>query len=556
MSSKYDAFWLAQLGDLRELIGDAAQGRAASADFSSIRPLGDRASWAGTTSIRGAVVVKVAMAHLTSLARVVADAGLCVPWPDQTFVFSMSNRGVLTVRPQSLPASVIASSAPISVASPIVKTVQPTDGEPLDPAEACRLIHDVVTGLPRYIDPADVPIDNGLYFFFELGEDSPHGHPRITRIGNHPRAQDGLVARLRNHYATHRGAKNGSVFRRYLGGALLRRDGRLTCLDPASGKGHWERGDGQECDVCAPYERLVTERLRSTFSFSCVRIDDRMLRNHLEGSLIATVAQCPLCQHSAGWLGRLAYPEKMQTSGMWNIDFVDGVPSTKEDLVTLRSLARARSNHRDLSDTMLLIPCSGGKDGTGDLGLVPTPIESFLGEETAGVLAEGRVRAFERKRTSLDRSSAFVLAIARYSGQPYKTPGVLDAVLDAISRGVHVLIVSGGYGLLRAEEPIQRYNAQMLDTLPVWRSRIPAILADYVARNDIRRTFGAFSRVYSRAVPERLTKEDWRAVPNFDELGGGSAMTRVPERVAQLILELLQRDLQPAATEWTLSRQA
>jgi hypothetical protein len=210
---QYDAFWLAQLGDLRELIGDAAQGRAASADFSSIRPLGYRASWAGTASIHGAVVVKVAMAHLTSLARVVADARLCVPWPDQTFVFSMSKRGVLTVRPQSLPASSIASSAPISVASPIVKTVQPTEGEPLDPAAACRWIHDVVTGLPRYTDPVDVPVDNGLFFFFELGEDSPHGHPRITRIGNHPHAQDGLVARLRNHYATHRGAKNGSVLK-------------------------------------------------------------------------------------------------------------------------------------------------------------------------------------------------------------------------------------------------------------------------------------------------------------------------------------------------------
>jgi hypothetical protein len=70
--SKYDAFWLARLEELQGLIGDAAQGRAATADFSSIRPLGERVSWAGTASIRGLVVVKVAMAHLTSLARIIS----------------------------------------------------------------------------------------------------------------------------------------------------------------------------------------------------------------------------------------------------------------------------------------------------------------------------------------------------------------------------------------------------------------------------------------------------------------------------------------------------
>jgi hypothetical protein len=180
VSSEYDAFWLARLEEIQGLIGDAAQGRVASADFSCIKPLGERASWAGTASIRGTVVVKVAMAHLTSLARIVADAGLCAPWPDQTFVFSMSTRGVLTVRPQWMRAPSVASSAPISVKSFTVETVQPTEEESLDPAEACREIHDVVTGLPEYTDPGEVPIANGLYFFFELGEDSPHRHPRIT----------------------------------------------------------------------------------------------------------------------------------------------------------------------------------------------------------------------------------------------------------------------------------------------------------------------------------------------------------------------------------------
>lgn len=151
------------------------------------------------------------------------------------------------------------------------------------------------------------------------------------------------------------------------------------------------------------------------------------------------------------------------------------------------------------------------------------------------------------ERTSLDRSSELVLALARYSGQPYKTPGLVDAVLEGMSRGLHVVIVSGGYGLLRAEEPIHDYEAPMQKTLTVWRSRIPAILRDYVSRNGIRRTFGVYSTVYSAAVPEQLTEDDWRAIPNLDELGGGFAMTRIPERVAELTLDLLERDLLPGA---------
>jgi hypothetical protein len=69
-----------------------------------------------------------------------------------------------------------------------------------------------------------------------------------------------------------------------------------------------------------------------------------------------------------------------------------------------------------------------------------------------------------------------------------------------------VLIVSGGYGLLRAEEPIHDYNAQMATTLPIWRSRIPTILRDYVRRNGIARTFGMFSQKYAEAVPATWRK--------------------------------------------------
>src|SRR5260221_331296 len=80
-------------------------------------------------------------------------------------------------------------------------------------AAACARIHAVLAALPRWTNPADVPFTNGLYFFYERGQRSVHAPDgRIVRIGNHPRAQDRLVGRLKDHFNGRVGAKNFSVF--------------------------------------------------------------------------------------------------------------------------------------------------------------------------------------------------------------------------------------------------------------------------------------------------------------------------------------------------------
>jgi hypothetical protein len=230
---------------------------------------------------------------------------------------------------------------------------------------------------------------------------------------------------------------------------------------------------------------------------------------------------------------------------------VKATPPSRELLDGFSLQVDASRAGGDLSDTLLLIPCSAGKRGRSDLGLVPTPISSFLGEGANAVLLEGRAQAFER--ASLDSSSPPVPALARYSGQPYEAPGFLEAVLDAMTPGCHVVIVSGGYGLIRAEEPIQDYEAPITRTLTVWRRRIPGVLRDYVERNETRRSFGAFSTVYSSIVPEHLAEEDWRAVPTFDESRNGAAIVQIPRRVAAVTCELLAQDLVPGP-EWVRPR--
>jgi hypothetical protein len=246
-------------------------------------------------------------------------------------------------------------------------------------------------------------------------------------------------------------------------------------------------------------------------------------------------------------LGLRAYPENVRSTGIWNSDHVSGPLSTGSDIDTFRALARPSAyGTGDLSDTLLLVPCSAAKRGQRLLHMKPRSLIDFLGPEAASELASGRRQAFTRCR--LDPDSEPITALARYSGQPYKTEGVIDGLLDAMARGLHVLIVSGGYGLLRAEEPIHDYHAQMGKTLPVWRSRIPTILRDYVRRNGIARTFGTFSQKYGEAVPDHLTEEDWRAVPTYHKLKSNEpALKVVPQRVAQLMLKLLRHPERPPA---------
>jgi len=210
--------------------------------------------------------------------------------------------------------------------------------------DPCAEIHYLVLKMPP-LGAVDnrVPSD-GLYFFFEGGEMNGHDKgQRIVRVGNHPRRAGGLRARIRTHYS---GSKNASVFRKFLGGALLRRsDPNHPCLRPGPGQGHWEKQDQKACDRCKPIEQMVSLLLRGKFRFRCVEIPDREERNRMEEGIIATLANCRQCSPSATWLGRFAYNERVRNSGLWNSDYVVGaIPLDSAELSRLGELVRNEEN--------------------------------------------------------------------------------------------------------------------------------------------------------------------------------------------------------------------
>ena len=226
-------------------------------------------------------------------------------------------------KPPLRAASVVSEDGVSSVAAP----------------ERCARIHAALAALPSFREPSRYLPSDGLYFFYESGEENAHDRgPRVVRVGNHPRSTGGLHNRLRNHFS---GSKNASVFRKFLGGALMRSDDSgHPCLQPGPGQGHWEKQDARTCDQCRSVEARVDRLLREHFRFRCVAISDMTERNRMEEGLVTSLAACPLCRASPHWLGIHAYNPNVKESGLWNSDYVRGsLPLTEAEVRRFEALA-------------------------------------------------------------------------------------------------------------------------------------------------------------------------------------------------------------------------
>jgi cytoplasmic iron level regulating protein YaaA (DUF328/UPF0246 family) len=123
----------------------------------------------------------------------------------------------------------------------------------------------------------------------------------------------------------------------------------------------------------------------------------------------------------------------------------------------------------NLQNVLLVIPCSGWKRPRQELDVLQVDMSELLGPEAKALLSEGRRLAFERPGTRLDLDSPVKSALTYYTGQPYATTGVKEALIGAIRRGLPCLIISGSYGVVHPEEPIHNYKAHLgTQTKSVW----------------------------------------------------------------------------------------
>jgi hypothetical protein len=207
-----------------------------------------------------------------------------------------------------------------------------------------------------------------------------------------------------------------------------------------------------------------------------------------------------------------------------------------------------------LETKFLIIPCCKSKHGSPQ-HIKTRSIDDFLSCEATDLLHQTRQLAFRHPCASLDLTSELSPALYLYSGTMYSVEGFRDAIERAISLGMHVLVESGGYGLIRIEESIRNYEAPINRTAPVWRRVLPRVLADYVSKNNIDQVFVAGSKSYVSV----LSRPDWwgtaecRWFVSSVRRGNGNAFKIVPRNLGSAVRDLIQSNCETAATWATIA---
>jgi hypothetical protein len=145
--------------------------------------------------------------------------------------------------------------------------------------------------------------------------------------------------------------------------------------------------------------------------------------------------------------------------------------------------------------TLVILPCSARKDEDAPALDRSVAILDQLSPELTRELSAAR----SRNRQLAGANGPLAPAWRRYAGHLYTAlAGVMP---DALESGIHLLIISGGLGVVLAEEQIPMYNRIFSPGL--WpHDLIPRCLADYAARHQIRevRAFAGAATPYAHVI--------------------------------------------------------
>ena len=178
----------------------------------------------------------------------------------------------------------------------------------------------------------------------------------------------------------------------------------------------------------------------------------------------------------------------------------------------------ARTEIELLRNTLIVLPCSGKKTQSAHAQISCLPITAALPATLGRRLEEARGAILDRG--GLDES-ALLPAWQRYDGLLYRSAE--QPLANAIASGLHVLIISGGYGIVRACEPIGTYSMRL--KLAHWpKGLLQEVLAAYAARHGLQtvRAFVSRSTDYYRVVRQT----SWRAAGVKDALAIAPEATR------------------------------
>lgn len=184
--------------------------------------------------------------------------------------------------------------------------------------------------------------------------------------------------------------------------------------------------------------------------------------------------------------------------------------------------------------SLLVLTCSAAKTPGG-------AAESPSSGEWPEALCRARATLHARLRIDASR---VLPAWCRYRGHFYDAAG--PALADAVAASAHILIISGGYGLLRAEERIGYYdNVFRASDWP--RGLLEQIMINEARRVDARAVV-AFTSV-SGGYGQLIGRTRWRdagvdvALHVTCRIEGGGAMVKVPQALGLAFAAFWSHDL-------------
>ena len=222
----------------------------------------------------------------------------------------------------------------------------------------------------------------------------------------------------------------------------------------------------------------------------------------------------------------------------------------QETPVDLPTIDPAGLQRQMLSETLIVIPCSGSKRK--DCGSAERRGDCILDSLPAGLADELCARRARNASTAKLDESVLLPAVERYTGYLYQAAG---ASLDALVKSsAGVLIISGGYGVICATESIGWYSQSFRPRM--WpNGLIGRCLEAYAAAVSARAVVGFFSA--STGYAEAFRKTPWlesvaqvfQVSPQARARDG--AQRKVPRALGEALTEVSQREQLP--NWWTSS---
>lgn len=499
MASKYDTYWLSIMKEIQNGIVEAVKkGMSINLDIHDITEYGMRNGWYGTVDVSPEGIKGGEMAHAMSLGKMVMKQNFFKNMNDIWIRFKISNSLNLEIDVVSEPITPVESEKKETMVTS--RKSESIDKIITTPQTLMETIYSLLGTLQVYdcsYKSSNLP-DNGIYFFYEEGEYCKINSKvmeRIVRIGTH-KSDNRFRDRIRNHY---RGNKNSSVFRTHIGSAIITKN-RLKNIDINEWMKHMTPTNN---DI----ERIIDDTFKKNFKFRCISVQTKNERLNLEEKLIATLSHYNFTP-SDNWLGHFAERKEIRSSGLWNVQHINSQNRvTEQDLAFLKEkintarrsdLYTTTANNTHQLDTnngkvMCFIPCCKGKFASGN---IIKPEHSLSNQDlpnTFDMLLGGRFMMKECIEDDTQKASAIHL----YNGKlyrplhPYK-----DEIIKLIqSNKLRVIIISAGYGIIDALEPIQKYEAILQGRIASgWkRNGLANIIAKCIIHERPSHVYGFFS---------------------------------------------------------------